>query len=436
MTSHVVLRLVPILLALVLCAGSGLNFVEYADNPLFPPDPMYDQAFVLKDDVGYKLYYPGNDYASINLAESTSGLVWVPYAQNPIVDDGQVHCDVHYYATAFTGQNIGDNSSGATDMHYRMWYQSTSISWRYAESPDSHSWYNRVDMCQFGTPLFGPTVGTTYGIVDTVYTVGAANTGNDWTFRLYANVQWEGPPYSARECVVVGYSANGYNVTGYDPMSTGEATPIFGGTLNSTDFDADHVGWFKVIKNSDTDWIAFYSGGALNTYAGHNGIGYAESSDGYNWTRIAPIFTTHDGVAWRNVTTWMPSAVKEGDVYRMWFLGSNDTTLITGESTWLSFYLGTASSEAATTTPTVTTTAAITTTTHHASTTHHPSTTHHSSTAAPIGYTTVFPFVLVLVVAIIGIACAVAYHFNRPHQQLPIRVVEPNMYNVNYWISR
>jgi hypothetical protein len=106
------------------------------------------------------------------------------------------------------------------------------------------------------------------------------------------------------------FSSNGYDWTGYDPTNAGYATPVFAGTLDGTSFDTDHIGWFKVIENSPTDWQAFYSGGNGTTYQALNGIGYATSTDGINWTRRQTLFTTSDGVAWRSQSVWMPSVVK------------------------------------------------------------------------------------------------------------------------------
>jgi len=143
------------------------------------------------------------------------------------------------------------------------------------------------------------------------------------------------------------FSPDGYNWTGYDPTSVGYATPIFGPSLVAGDFDKDHVGWFKVIKNSETDWQAFYSGGGSDTtYQALNGIGYATSTDGINWTRRQTLFTTNDPISWRNQSTWMPSVVKTGDDYEIWFLGSDNEYIIFDDggihatSDWIQWRVG------------------------------------------------------------------------------------------------
>ena len=59
-----------------------------------------DQGYVIKDNIGYKFYYAGNDFASINLATSTDGINWIPYVDNPVLSDGSSiqaeHADVHF----------------------------------------------------------------------------------------------------------------------------------------------------------------------------------------------------------------------------------------------------------------------------------------------------------------------------------------------------
>jgi PKD repeat protein len=137
------------------------------------------------------------------------------------------------------------------------------------------------------------------------------------------------------------FSSNGYNWTGYDPTSAGYATPVFTPSLDPARFDCDHIGWFKVIKNSPTDWEAFYSGGKDSTYQALNGIGYATSPDGINWTRVKTLCTTADGVAWRSQSVWMPSVVKIGSNYRIWFIGSDNPNI--GSSDWIQWRLGGAS---------------------------------------------------------------------------------------------
>jgi hypothetical protein len=211
-----------------------------------------DQSYVLKDGASsYKLYYGGEDFASINLATSTDGLSWTAYPGNPIIADGQYHTTVHYYETAFDGANASSDPSDAP-MHYRIWYQGPTNygigNWRYGESQDGVAWHNRMAVTQaFGMPpVWSSGTGVAYGIADAVYNPDATNSGTDWAFRIYANVQWELGAYTAQEVTIVAFSENGYEWGGYDPSSVGYATPVFGPSHGAGDFDMTHVGWFKV----------------------------------------------------------------------------------------------------------------------------------------------------------------------------------------------
>ena len=339
-----VILVVALIVPATAISQSSIPVAHYSINedssPVFST-LIPDQAYVIKDNVNYKLYYAGNDFASINLAQSPDGITWTAYSGNPIMTDAQYHSDVKYYNTGFPGANSGTNPS-VLMMNYRIWYQGlngNSIGgWRYAESPDGINWYNRMPVTQFGAPVFSALTGTNYGIGDVVYSPGASNTGTDWTFRIYANVQWEDAIYGGKELVVMGFSSNGYDWTGYDPASAGYATPVFAGTLDTSQFDCDHIGWFKVTKNSPTDWQAFYSGGKGTTYQALNGIGYATSTDGINWTRRQTLFTSSDGVAWRSQSVWMPSVVKTGNSYQVFFIGSNNADI--GGSDWIQWKLG------------------------------------------------------------------------------------------------
>jgi hypothetical protein len=303
-----------------------------------------DQAFVIHDDTNYKLYYAGDDFASIKLAQSDDGINWTPYVSGNlpndwIINDAQYHSDVKYFSAGFTGANLGTDTNAGT-MHYRIWYQGLSgagiSSWRYAESPDGKTWYNRMAVTQTGTPVYSTNISMSYGIADVVYTEGAANSGIDWTFRIYVNAQYAVAPYGSNELTVMAFSSNGYVWTGYDPTSAGYATPVFAPTLDGISFDCDHIGWFKVIKNSPTDWEAFYSGGKGTTYQALNGIGYATSADGINWMRKPDgLITTADVVpAWRSNSVWMPSVVNTECNYQLWFLGSDATTMSDGSWIW------------------------------------------------------------------------------------------------------
>jgi len=64
--------------------------------------------------------------------------------------------------------------------------------------------------------------------------------------------------YGAKELVVMAYSANGTSGRAMiQQMRLCDAS--IWRNIDGTSFDTDHIGWFKVIENSPTDWQAFYS---------------------------------------------------------------------------------------------------------------------------------------------------------------------------------
>ena len=344
-----------IFLLWLISACLGTFVINEAPTPIFST-LIPDQAYVVQDgSTSYKFYYGGEDFASINVALSTNGVDWTPYSGNPIITDGQYHTTVKYYAEEFVGSNVGSNASDAI-MHYRIWYCGPTNylleNWRYGESADGIIWVNRIPVSGFGTPVWSAATGVAYGITDAVYNPNATNTGLDWAFRLYANVQWVIGIYAARELVIVAFSPNGYNWTGYDPTGVNYSTPIFYGTLNTSDYDCDHIGWFKVQKNAEDDWEAIYSGGCSTTYKAPNGIGYAISSDGFNWTRAQTVLTTADPVEWRNASVWMPSFVKTEYGFKLWFIGSDNINET--EGSWIWWKLGYAIMNETITTPPLT----------------------------------------------------------------------------------
>jgi len=85
------------------------------------------------------------------------------------------------------------------------------------------------------------------------------------------------------------------------------------------DWDYDFVSRATIIKTGSM-YEMWYSGG---TGAMNNGIGYATSSDGINWTRDEnnPFLHRDDGYPWREERTYCPMVIREGNSYKMWFAG-------------------------------------------------------------------------------------------------------------------
>ena len=94
------------LMAAPAIASSVTLIINENPSPVFPPLTLIpDQAYVIRDNVNYKLYYAGNDFKSINLAQSPDGITWTPYINNPIISDGQYFhdCCLHTFCLRESG---------------------------------------------------------------------------------------------------------------------------------------------------------------------------------------------------------------------------------------------------------------------------------------------------------------------------------------------
>lgn len=133
----------------------------------------------------------------------------------------------------------------------------------------------------------------------------------------------------AYTAIYVAFSANGYDWIGYD--MNGSATPIFGpscGELGNSS-DAYEVNNMVVIRNTPTDWEAFYT--SLEYMVDSFSINYATSVDGINWVRSTqnPLMAANEFATWRNHNTGTLSVVKTApNNYLVYFFGSYNTWLI------------------------------------------------------------------------------------------------------------
>lgn len=146
------------------------------------------------------------------------------------------------------------------------------------------------------------------------------------------------------------YSGNNYSApdgpgwqVGYAESANGTTWVKYGSNpvlLRGTgdDWDADGLGAPTVIKDG-TLYKMWYVG--WNDAQGTYGIGYAESPDGISWVKYNnpsnngnppfansdPVLTPGNAGSWDSYEAEMPSVIKEGGVYRMWYYGiqSKDT---------------------------------------------------------------------------------------------------------------
>jgi hypothetical protein len=110
------------------------------------------------------------------------------------------------------------------------------------------------------------------------------------------------------------------------------STPVVPKGAVSTDWDYEGVGAPTLIKDGSI-YKMWYVG--FNETQGTFGIGYAESPDGISWTKYNnpsnngnpnfansdPVLTPGNPGSWDNYEAQMPSVIKDGAVYRMWYYG-------------------------------------------------------------------------------------------------------------------
>ncbi len=80
-----------------------------------------------------------------------------------------------------------------------------------------------------------------------------------------------------------------------------------------------------VIFNSDLNRYEMWFGTFDGTYP-NNGIGFAWSTDGINWTKHPTPVITPSGAGWDAVSVGECSVIKEGNVYKMWYTGHPNST--------------------------------------------------------------------------------------------------------------
>ena len=296
----------------------------------------------------FRLYYNNPLSGNVSTATSINGKNWtsaedtVPQLQYGMV----VHAD--YYADGFVGINSGDRPNN-TVMYYRAWFTTENGSNNYTESPDGIHWYNVKPFTQYGVPFGEPGDGcymtsfSPWG--DVVYTEDAANIGTDWTFRMYfgktcypegvplrnirslktsrATKVFTNPCEEMNMSIYVAFSENGYNWTAYDATGSGHATPVFEPSYNTSErHDMCMIMSMQVVRNSPTDWEAFYSGVSGVYVEDISSINYATSTDGITWNRSPqnPLISTENTTVWYNFPVYQSVVKTALDHYLVYFV--------------------------------------------------------------------------------------------------------------------
>jgi hypothetical protein len=312
-------------------AQSPCNWIEYINNPVFGqwiggakayyPKVIYDpnQFSGHGDSYYYKMWFGSS--SGIGYAYSNDGINWTAGA-NPVSGTvaGAGHPLVEYDSNGF-GHNV----------YFKLWYWSGNMTYsindlRYAESGDGINWTYDQPLTQDGTsPLVTGNPGPdwnagSYGPCHAFYNSGGSNSLDDTNIWNNKYAMYYMGTNGGSEYIGLGYSDNGIHWKRYgnDPvLSPGAAA----------DWDNTSVGYCSII-NVSANWEMWYGGGPGT----NQGIGYATSSDGINWTKHPdnPIFHVTDNVPWRNDRTYTPWVLYNpadfsghGDAYpyKMWFSG-------------------------------------------------------------------------------------------------------------------
>jgi len=197
---------------------------------------------------------------------------------------------------------------GAT---YKMWYSGNDgVSWRigYAISSDGITWEKSP-----ANPVFNLGLG---GSWDSLHVAYPTVTKDGATYKMW---------YSGHD----GYRWK----TGYATSTDGvtwtrhAANPVL--TIGTTgDPDSSHASLPTVLIEGPTDYKMWYSG--------HNGtywsICYATSTDGVSWTKQGRVMDKQ-GTGFEQSHVYIPTVLKDGSTYKMWYTGHDGTHTTIGYAT-------------------------------------------------------------------------------------------------------
>jgi hypothetical protein len=332
-------------LATVPAKAADVTFVEYASNPVYDPPNSSDKAYypcVLYDKnqfsshgalYYYKMWYADGQGQFEAVTYSDDGINWSEPVQTTGILAGGYHAKIVYIP--------GGYSAPGGPYYYKIWYWDSNVhdvpytidGIRTADSTDGVTWANDTVITQNGgaplvTGVWPDWNRGTYGPVSVIYNSAATNTGNNpfnYTFAMYYDGTTGGV-----ESIGLGYSADGNT----DWRIYGTAPVLDHGTVG--DWDSDYATAGTVIHGFDGVWRMWYSGSGPSG-GGNQGIGYATSADGINWTKDPgnPIFSIYQGVAWRDSRCYTPSVLYSStrfdgngaaSAYKMWFTGEASAT--------------------------------------------------------------------------------------------------------------
>jgi predicted GH43/DUF377 family glycosyl hydrolase len=305
-----------------------VNWPAYPGNPVFnPTERAYYPSIIFSGSTYYMWYDNGS---GTSYTTSPDGINW--NVGIPVIGlTNARHALVKWVGT-----------------EYRVWYWDSAMmnysinDFRTAVSPDGITWNSDSVISQVNTTVITGNAGYdwnagSYGPCDVFYNPAGSGTiitpvvaATVWQnkFVMYYNGTTGG-----LEDIGIAVSADGINWRGYNDG----LAPVI--AHSGSGWDSDYVSACTVLK-IDGVYHMWYSGGNVTS---HEGIGYAQSTDGITWTKYAsnPIMHITDSVPWRTERTYTPrvlydaasfSGAGEAVQLKMWWNGTADDDYAIGYS--------------------------------------------------------------------------------------------------------
>ena len=276
------------------------------------PDPVFEYGIattVLFHENIYKMWYEGND--GFGYATSPDGLIWTRDSINyPLLEPGP--------PGSWDEQEVNHASVLIHNNSYHMWYSGVDAGHDnrigHATSLDGISWSK-----DSANPVLN--LGTT-APWDTNEAIHPSVIFENDTFKMFYN------GYGGNtQRILYAYSSDGTNWTGYT------AHPMLEPGAFGT-WDGWELGPLCVL-NDGNEYHMWYTGFNDSTDTATVQIGYAESPDGLLWTRGSPqpVLTPGDPGDWDEIAVAIPNVIREGDLFKMWYGGTDGNSFATGYAT-------------------------------------------------------------------------------------------------------
>ncbi|MBI9103745.1 MAG: chitobiase/beta-hexosaminidase C-terminal domain-containing protein [Spirochaetales bacterium] len=263
----------------------------------------------------------GTNNFSFTYQSEASFLNWTPAVSNPLMVSSEVPAaitfvDENYSSGGFRGGTSVMYDGGVYKMWMTGWRTPEKISIGYATSNNGYDW-TFVEGTQSGGSVIQNGTSTYYN----AFSPSVIKDGS--TYKMW-----------------YGITNNGFGHYNYASSSDGISWIYHGTVLSYSDgaslgFETTQPGESAaptVIKESDGTykmWFVGYAGGILR-------IGLATSTDGISWTRVSgsgyggSVLDLGNSSRFDYSQVNHPTVIKEGDIYKMIYFGSNGSLGVSG----------------------------------------------------------------------------------------------------------